>query len=136
MMAALRVEVHHRAPRCLLGLRDRADAAPFDGAGIELALEYEHEAMRWGVDPDISREELAAMIEGSAAEIAHEEHREGHAGDFARWGRLGGLETLRRYGSPWFGTLAARRWERITEEQLAQTFAAMAGRAGEAGRRS
>ena len=39
-------EVHHRIPQCLLRLRDKADAAPLDSEGIELWLEYEHEAMR------------------------------------------------------------------------------------------
>jgi len=107
------VEVHHKIPRCLLRLRDRADAAGFTGEGIELAMDYEHEAMRWGVDPDISREELAAMIEGSAAEIARKEHRAGHAEDFARWGRLGGLRTLALYGAPWYSLLALRRWEKV-----------------------
>ncbi len=130
MTAALRVEVHHRAPRCLLGLRDRADAAEFTGEGIEFAMDYEHEAMRWGMDPDISREELAALVDASTVEIPAHDHRHTHAEDFRRWGRRGGLRTLALYGAPWFAALAARRWERITEEQLAQTFAAMAGEAG------
>jgi hypothetical protein len=124
------VEVHHKIPRCLLRLRDRADAAGFTGEGIELAMDYEHEAMRWGVDPHISREELAAMIEGSAAEIARKEHRAGHAEDFARWGRLGGLRTLALYGAPWYSLLALRRWEKVGAEALAESLAAMIGEAG------
>ncbi len=121
------VEIHHRVPRCLLRLRDRADAAGFTGEGIELAMDYEHEAMRWGVDPDVSREDLAAVIEGSAAEITREEHREGHAEDFARRGRLGGLRTLALYGAPWFSLLALRRWEKVGAEALAESLAAMRG---------
>jgi hypothetical protein len=40
-------EVHHTVPRCLLSLRDRADAHPeFDGEGIQLWLDYELEALR------------------------------------------------------------------------------------------
>lgn len=77
-------EVHHRVPRCLLWLRDRADATPFDGSGIELVLEYEHEARRWGMDPEIGREELAAVIEASAVRVTRDEHRSGHAEDFRR----------------------------------------------------
>ncbi len=129
-MAALpsAVEVHHGIPRCLLGLRDRADAhAELDGQGIQKWLDYECEALRWGVDPDVGRDELAAMIGGSTVEMPREEHREAHAGDFARWGRMGGLATARRYGTAWMTLLARRRWERVTAEALADAFAAING---------
>ena len=122
------VEVHHEVPRCLLRLRERAEAAGLTGEGIELALEYEHEARRWGVDPDLSREELAALVEDSTVEIPGDEHREAHAEDFARWGRRGGLKTVRRYGTAWFSLLARRRWERISAEELARTFTAITRR--------
>ncbi len=129
-MAALPsvVEVHHEIPRCLLGLRDRADAhTEIDGEGIQKWLDYELEALRWGVDPDVTRDELAAMIGGSTVKMPREEHREAHAGDFARWGRMGGLATARRYGTAWMALLARRRWERITAEALAEAFAAITG---------
>ena len=122
------VEIHHEVPRCLLRLRERAEAAGLTGEGIELALEYEHEARRWGVDPDLSRDELAALVEGSTVELPAEEHRDGHAEDFARWGRRGGLATARRYGTAWFSLLARRRWERISAEELARTFTAITRR--------
>jgi hypothetical protein len=80
------------------------------------------------VDPDVSREELAALIESSTVEIPREEHREAHAEDFARWGRRGGLATVRRYGTAWFSLLARRRWERITAKELAWTFEAITRR--------
>lgn len=32
------------------------------------------------------------------------------AGNFVRWGRLGGLETLRLYSRPRFSLLGLRRW--------------------------
>ena len=100
------VEVHHEVPCCLLQLRDRAEAAGLTGEGIELALPYEHEARRWGVDPEIGREELPAMIEGSTVEIPGDKHREAHAEDFARWGRRGGLppqgDTARRGSVSWW----------------------------------
>jgi hypothetical protein len=122
-------EVHHRVPRCVLGLRDRADACadPLSAEGLALWMDYELEALRFGVDPDVSREELAALIEGSTVEIPREEHRDGHADDFARWGKRGGLATARRYGTAWFSLLARRRWERITAEALAEVFAVMNG---------
>ncbi len=99
--AATPREVHHRVARCILRLRDRADACadPLSAHGLALWMDYELEALRFGVDPDVSREELAALIEGSTVEIPREEHRDDHADDFARWGRRGGLATLRRYGT-------------------------------------
>jgi len=58
-------EVHHTVPQYLLRLRDRADAHPqLDGEGLQLWLDYELEALRLGVDPDISREELAKAFGG------------------------------------------------------------------------
>lgn len=121
-------EVHHRVPRCLLRLRDRTDAhTELDGEGLQIWLDYELEALRWSVDPDISREVLAALVEGSTMELDRDEHREIHAGDFARWGRRGGLATLRRYGTAWFSLLAKRRWEKISGDTLVEAFAAMNG---------
>jgi hypothetical protein len=121
-------EVHHRVPRCLLRLRDRADAhAELDGEGLQRWLDYELEALRWSVDPDISREVLAALVEGSTMELDRDEHREIHAGDFARWGRRGGLATVRRYGTAWFSLLAKRRWEKISGDTLAEVFATING---------
>ena len=115
-------------PRCLLRLRKRADACPeLDGEGIQKWLDYEFEALRWGVDPDVSREELTSLVDGSTMELGRGEHREAHAEDFARWGRRGGLATVRRYGTAWFSLLARRRWEKISAETLAETFAAMNG---------
>ncbi len=118
-------ELHHRVPRCLLRLYDRAASRPdFDGEGIELWLEFEHEAMRYGIDAEISRDDLAALIEASTVLLPREEHRAGHseASDFVRWGRRGGRETLRRYGRPWFALLARRRWGRISASELAAAF--------------
>jgi hypothetical protein len=118
-------EVHHTVPQCLLRLYDRAASHPdFYGEGIELWMEFEHEAIRYGVDPDVSREELEALIAASTVVLPREEHRSYHseASDFARWGRRGGRETFRRYGRAWFALLARRRWERITSPELAVAF--------------
>ena len=125
------VEVHHQIPRRLLRLRDRADAhTELDGEGIQRWLDYELEALRYGVDPDPGREELAALVEGSTVEVKREEHRTVHAGQWAEWGRLGVLTTARRYGTAWFSLLAKRRWERVTAEALAEVFGALSGEIG------
>ncbi len=84
--ASERQEIHHAVPQCLLRLRDRADTHhEFDGEGIQLWLDYELEALRYGVDPDVCREELKALVEGSAVLLPREEYRAGHATDFVRW---------------------------------------------------
>jgi hypothetical protein len=95
-------------------------------------LPYQDEAFRHRVYPDISREELWNLIEGSTVKLEGEEHRAGHseAGDFVRWGRLGGLETLRRYGRPWFALLGRRRWGHVSAEALACYRAELAVKAG------
>lgn len=122
-----RRQVHHRIPRCLLRLRDQADAhTDLDGAALQAWLDYEAEAQEHGVDPDISREALAELVETSTVEMDAGAHRAGHAEDFRRWGRRGGLTTLARYGTPWFALLALRRWGKIEAEALAEAFAALA----------
>lgn len=122
-----RRELHHRIPRCLLKVYDRGHGPGLEPEDLQAWFEWEEEAYRYGVDPDISCEELAALIEGSTVELEGKEHRVSHsaAGDFVRWGRLGGLETLRRYGCSWFALLARRRWQKITAAQLEEAFAAI-----------
>ncbi len=124
-MAACRFEVHHRIPRCLVGFHDRFVAGDLDGEGLQAWFEWEEEAFRYGVDPGVSREELELLIEASASSVPAATHRAEHsdAGDFTRWGRRGGLRTLALYGRGWFALLAGRRWEKISAEQLAESFA-------------
>jgi hypothetical protein len=124
-MAASALQVHHRVPRCLLGFFDRACEGELDGAGLQAWLDWEEEASRYGVDPDVSRPELVATIEASAKLVPDLEHRVCHtqAGDFARWGRRGGLETLARYGRPWFSLLGRRRWGKVGANLLARYLA-------------
>jgi hypothetical protein len=126
---ATAAEVHHGMPRCLLRLRDRTDscADPLSAEALALWMDYECEALLFGVNPDTPREELAAMVEGSTVEIPRSEHREVHASDFARWGRKGGLATARRYGTAWMSLLARRRWRKIGAEALAEAFATING---------
>ena len=126
--------VHHRIPRCLLKVYDRGHGPGLEPEDLQAWFEWEEEAFRYGVDPDVSREELAALIDGSTVEVAPDAHRavNSTAGDFARWGRLGGLETLRRYGRPWFVLLARRRWGRVSAEALDLYRAELSAKAGAA----
>ncbi len=117
---AAATESHHTIPRCLLRLREKADAAVLDGEGIELWLEYEHEAMRYGVDPDVSHDELAALVDASTVVLERGAHRLEHVSDFVRWGRRGGRATFERYGGAWFALLALRRWGKIAPAELAR----------------
>ncbi len=75
MAAEARVDVHHGAPRYLLGL--------FDAAATGLAdwSEFDEEAERWGVEVrGLSREGLRALIESSTFEVPTTEHRRLHQG--------------------------------------------------------
>ena len=116
-MAAQQLEVHHAAPRCLLRLQAEAHRE-LRIAGVGAWLEFEHECQRWGVPVEISREDLEALVERSAAVLERERHRLLHSTYWQRWGRRGGLTTLRRYGTEWFALLALRRWGRITAADL------------------
>jgi hypothetical protein len=115
-MAACRFEVHHRIPRYLLGFFDWFAMADLDGEGLQAWFEWEGEAFRYGVDSNVSREELELVIEVSASPVPAAAHRSGHSrsGDFVRWGRRGGLRTLALYGRGWFVLLVGGRWEKIT----------------------
>jgi hypothetical protein len=111
-MAACRFEVHHRVPCCLLGYFDRARDGDLDGTGLQTWFDWEEEAFRYGVDPDISRKELSSLIASSAAKIRATKHSRLHqeASAFVRWGRRGGLRTLALYGRLYFSLLARFRW--------------------------
>ena len=79
--------------------------------------------MRYGVDPEITRPELEGLINRSTVLLEASEHRRRHESDFQRWGRMGGLETLRRYGRVWFVQLGyrsalRRSWRRFTDQAL------------------
>ncbi len=103
-------DVHHSAPRCLLGLFDAAVGGLADWS------EFDEEAERWGVEVRwLSREDLTALIKSSTLEIPATEHRRLHqeASDFVRWGRHGGRRTLALYGRPYFSLLARLRWGRV-----------------------
>ena len=116
-MAAQQPETHHAVPRCLLRLHERAQGE-LRAAGVGAWLEFELEAKRWGVPVEIDREDLEKLVESSTEVLDREKHRLLHATDWQRWGRRGGLVTLRRYGSDWFALLALRRWGRISPADL------------------
>jgi len=109
-------------PRHLLDAHDRMQThAALDGVALQLWFEYEGLLLEFGLDPDVSREELQEAIESSAVVVTYEEHRSYiHAPDWPRWGRKGGLATFKRYGRGWFACLARRRWGRITAGDLAR----------------
>ena len=118
-MGTPNLEVHHAAPRCLLGLHEKANSTTtLDGQAIQAWLEWEWEAIRWKVPVEISRSDLEELVEQSEVVMEREKHRLIHESDWQRWGRRGGLATLRRYGSDWFALLALRRWGRITPADL------------------
>ncbi len=121
MAAEDRVDVHHGAPRYLLGL--------FDAAATGLAdwPEFDEEAEPWDVEVRrLSREDLTALIEGSTREIPTTELRKLHqeASDFVRWGRRGGRRTLAHYSRPYFSLLASFRWGCVELEALIEHRAA------------
>ena len=62
--------VHHRVPRCLTKAWDRGHGPGLEPEDLAAWFDWEEEAFRYGVYPDISRGELAALIEGSTVEIA------------------------------------------------------------------
>jgi len=115
MAAKPDTDVHHRAPRCLLGLFDAATGGLADWS------EFDAEAKRWGIEArGLSREGLAALIESSTFEIPATEDRMLHqeASDSLRWGRRGGRRTLALNGRLYFSLLARFWWGRIEVEAL------------------
>jgi hypothetical protein len=126
-MAASAAQIHHRTPRRLLKVWNVGHGSSLEPEDLAAWIKWEEEAYRYGVDPEIPREVLAALIEGSTVELGVEEPRVAHseAGDFARWGRLGGLKTFTLYGPGWFVLLALRRWQKISAAQLEEAFAAI-----------
>jgi hypothetical protein len=127
MAAESGADVHHFAPRCLLGHFDAAARGLADWSG------FDAEAERWSIEVrGLSREGLAALIEHSTFEMPTTEHRRLHreASDFVRWGRRGGQRTLALYGRPYFSLLARFRWGRVELEALIEHRAGSLKRAG------
>ena len=68
-----RIDLHHGASRCLLGLIDAA------AGGLADWSEFDAEAERWGIEVrGLSREDLTVRIESSTFEIPPTEHRTLH----------------------------------------------------------
>ena len=70
MAAASAVEVHHRVPRCLLKIHERAQGPGLEPENLQAWFDWEEEAFRHGVDPDLSREELIRAGLAAKAEAA------------------------------------------------------------------
>lgn len=111
---------HHRIPKVQLRRRGRLEAqTELTGTAIQEWLDHEHECLRYGLLPDLSRDEFREKIEASVVEISYHEHRfRVHARQWAEWGRRGGLATLARYGHGHFRRLALRRWGKIPPGEL------------------
>jgi hypothetical protein len=89
MAAEPGADVHHGAPRCLLGLFDAAPGCLADWS------EFYAETERWGIEVrGLSRQELTTLIKNSTLEIPTTEHRRLHqeSSDFVWWGRRGAAE--------------------------------------------
>lgn len=114
------MEVHHKVPRRLLIAHDRMHShQKLDGDALQVWFDYEELLFEFGLDPNISREELKRKIEDSEVWVTYEEHRFGiHVQDWPRWGRMGGLRVLELYGATYFTHLARLRWNRITARDL------------------
>jgi hypothetical protein len=94
MAAESGTDVHHDAPRWLLGL--------FDATAGDFAewSEFDAEVERLSIEVGgLSREDLRALVESSTCEIPTTEHRTLHqdASHFVRWGGAGA-------GGPWPST--------------------------------
>jgi hypothetical protein len=124
-MAASRSEVHHRVPRCLLGFHDRFATADLDGEGLQAWFEWEEEAPATGWTRTSPAGSSSYRSRSPPRRFPAAAHRSGHSrgDDFACWGRRGGLRALALYGRGWFVLLTCRRWQKITPEQLAESFA-------------
>ena len=73
-MAARKPDTHHVVLRCLLALHEKAHGTELDGEGIQAWLEWEMEALRWGVSTGISRDELEALVGSSEVSQPEERH--------------------------------------------------------------
>lgn len=141
MIASAPVGANGGDLRVLLEMRDRMDAAPLNGEGIALALEYEHEATRQGMDPEIGRDDLARRVaqesgvylyphpltlarDRAEAERVRLADTAAYSEMCRTWGSLGGLTTLYRYGRDYFRLLSRRRAGKATPEELAAYRAA------------
>ena len=85
MAAESGADIHHGAPRCLLGLFDAA-------GGFADWSESDAEAERLSIEVrGLSRKGPVALIESSTFEIPATEYRRLHqeVSDFVRWGRRG-----------------------------------------------
>jgi hypothetical protein len=127
-MVASAAQIHHRIPRRLLKVWDGGHGSSLEPEDLAAWIEWEEEAYRYGVDPDVSREVLAALIKGSKVELGVDAHRAAHAetGDFARWGRLGASRlwpSTGRGGSCSWRLGAGRRSPPPSSKKHSQSFA-------------
>ena len=92
-MASNNPQVHHGIPPSLLTLHQKANGTSLDGEGIQAWVEWEMEAMRWGVPVEISREGLEALVDSSEAQL-EEGHQLLPEGDRSEPETAGGAGTI------------------------------------------
>jgi len=88
----------------LLTLHDDARDRPFDGAGIQAALDFVHEAWERGADPDWDRPRLVRFLRA----------------------QKGGLATFAKYGKPYYRALARSRHSETVRAALPELRAMLA----------
>lgn len=88
----------------LLTLHDDARDRPFDGAGIQAALDFVHEAFERGADPDWDRPRLVRFLRA----------------------QKGGLATFEKYGKPYYRALARSRRSETVRAALPELRAILA----------
>lgn len=88
----------------LLTFHDDARDRPFDGAGIQAALDFDHEAFERGADPDWDRPRLVRFLRA----------------------QKGGLATFQKYGKPYYRALARSRRSETVRAALPELRAILA----------
>ena len=84
------------------------------GCEVLARFDWEEEAFRYGVDPDTSRADWPRSLRARRSRWPERFTARTAAPPMASPGGVGGLETLRRYGQPWFSLLGRwRRWGRV-----------------------
>ena len=62
-------DADQEVPRHLLDLHEKANSAGLDGEGIQAWLEWEMEALLWGVPAEISGADLEDLVEASEVPV-------------------------------------------------------------------
>jgi hypothetical protein len=122
MVAEAGADVHHRVPRCLLGLFDTvAGASPAGRSSTQKLSVGASRSAALPRRPEGADQELYPPDPYHGA--SQMEHRTLHqeASNFVWWGRREDLRTLALYGRPYFSLLARLRWGVLSSRPLPGT---------------